>query len=254
MILTCDSQNSPSRALLALRPFSALRRDCRKRSAGTSLIATMRFKDLTGKIFGKLSVIEFKGRLPDQASLFLVKCSCGKSKIMRGKVIQAAKSCGCMHGKHFRTHGQASINGRGQTPEYKSWTGMKGRCLNSKNKKYKNYGGRGIGICKRWLKFENFFEDMGKKPSAEYSIGRIDNDGDYKPSNCRWETPFQQSNNKTNSIIIKFKEESKSLSQWAILLGIRRATLFSRIEDGWSAEDAISKPVRKKKTKHENKF
>jgi hypothetical protein len=81
------------------------------------------------------------------------------------------------------------------TPTHKSWRAMKDRCLNKNSAPYKDYGGRGIKICKRWIKFENFYKDMGKKPD-KLTLGRIDNNSDYKPSNCRWETRLQQSRNR----------------------------------------------------------
>ena len=87
-------------------------------------------------------------------------------------------------------HGQAK-NGQ-RTPEYKSWKHMKQRCQNPTRKQYKNYGGRGIKVCKRWQDFRNFFADMGKKPGPEYSIDRIDNNGNYEPGNCKWSTPHEQ--------------------------------------------------------------
>lgn len=86
-------------------------------------------------------------------------------------------------------------HGNWRTPEYRSWEGMKQRCLNKNAKGYKNYGGRGIKVCGRWMEFKNFLEDMGKKPKGKHSIDRINNEGNYEPLNCRWATDIEQASN-----------------------------------------------------------
>ena len=89
-----------------------------------------------------------------------------------------------------------------QTPEYTAWRNMKARCYKKSNKDFKNYGGRGICVCDEWLNsYQTFLKDMGRRPSSEHSIDRIDNDGDYKPSNCRWATHTEQNRNKGTSIV-----------------------------------------------------
>lgn len=104
--------------------------------------------------------------------------------------------------------------------EYKAWAGIKTRCLNSKNKVYKYYGGRGITVCERWLKFENFLADMGLKPSAQHSIDRIDNNGNYEPSNCRWATDKEQTRNRRSNIIVEHEGVAMCMADAAELSGV----------------------------------
>lgn len=126
---------------------------------------------------------------------------------------------------------------------------MLSRCRNPKHVGYKYYGGRGIKVCERWLKFENFLADMGERPLG-LMIDRIDNDGDYDKSNCRWVTAIEQLNNRRGVHQLMFRGETKSISQWAKHIGIHTATLFWRIRK-WPLEQALTKPVRRKQ-KREN--
>lgn len=123
--------------------------------------------------------------------MYLFKCECGNDKVATAINVRAnrVKSCGCLSKKH----------GKCGTEIYSVWTGMKSRCYYEKNENYINYGARGIKVCERWKSsFINFYEDMGDKPSAKHQLDRIDNDGDYDPSNCRWVTPSENCLNRRN--------------------------------------------------------
>lgn len=128
------------------------------------------------------------------------------------------------------------------TPEYWAWRDMKKRCLLANNKYFHNYGGRGIRVCKRWLKsFDLFMDDMGEKPTAKHSLDRINNDGDYKPSNCRWATKLEQDNNRRTNVWIEHNGVTKNYRQWALYYGIRPDKLRYYILKGLPLLEAVSK-------------
>jgi len=147
-------------------------------------------------------------------------------------------------------HGHA-IRGK-KSPTYGSWLHMVQRVKNKKEKRYYDYGGRGIQVCDRWLKFENFLADMGERPKDK-SIDRVDNNGHYEPSNCRWATRKEQADNKRNTIFIEYDGKLKTINQWAVELKIEPDTLRCRIKRGWTAKRAIETPLNvKRKTKRGN--
>ena len=131
-------------------------------------------------------------------------------------------------------------------PEYKSWSGMKERCFNPNHKNYSDYGGRGIGVCDRWLNFKNFFADMGSRPTAEHSLDRINNDGDYCPDNCRWATKKEQANNRRNRVdskLITVGCVSLTIPQWTKEMSFERHVISERLKAGWSEFDAVMTPI-----------
>lgn len=142
-------------------------------------------------------------------------------------------SCGCRQKEVARaqaTHGSSRVGKR--TPEYNAWVSMKQRCINPNNPRYKNYGGRGITVCKRWFNsFPNFLKDMGEKPDG-LSIDRINNDKNYCKSNCRWANAKDQGLNTTTVILITKEGITDSILGWATRLGVGRTALYKQYHEG----------------------
>jgi hypothetical protein len=136
-------------------------------------------------------------------------------------------------------------HGYRHTPTYQTWIDMRRRCVNPRHRFYPNYGGRGIAVCHEWAtSFEAFLRDMGEKPAGK-SLDRIDNDGNYEPGNCRWATQAEQSRNRSQSIRLTLDGQTKVLKDWARDIGMHASTLRERLVRGWSAERALTEPVRK---------
>ena len=154
-----------------------------------------RCKDLTGQRFGRLVALRPAGRDKYHAVLWECQCDCGKKCIVRGSSLSDghSRSCGCLHKEEAAN--QKRTHGMSRSRTYISWEGMIRRCENPKATGFELYGGRGISVCERWHKFENFYEDMGERPLGK-TIDRSDNEGNYEPGNCKWSTPHEQNMNK----------------------------------------------------------
>jgi hypothetical protein len=211
--------------------------------------------DLTGMRFGRLVVLGATGERGHRGWVWRCLCDCGNeslvitTKLRRG----TTRSCGCGRGFHGpvseeqRTHLREihTVHGRHGTPIYHKWGSMRARCENPQNRGYKDYGGRGIRVCERWQTFENFYADMGDPPPG-MSLERINNDGDYEPSNCRWATMSQQNRNKRGNRLLTDEGRTQCLTAWAEEVGICVPTLHCRLSHGWSVHRALRTPLRGK--------
>lgn len=206
-------------------------------------------EDLTGREFGRLSVIEFSHVDIRGIGHWLCACICGQSRVAASNHLRSGhtKSCGCYRrelvSKKNTSHGKSTY------PEYSVWRGMLRRCTDRNDAYYSYYGGRGITVCHEWLSFEQFYVDMGPRPSKDHSIDRIDNDGNSCKENCRWVTLKEQQNNRRSNRMLTCNGKTRTLTQWADELGISRDTLKQRLERGWSDEDTLTIPVKSRNRK-----
>lgn len=201
-------------------------------------------EDNVGKKFGKIytkEIVRGKGQRPK----YLCVCDCGKEKLIDvSSVKRGADSCGCFTSQKITNSNR--VHGMSRTKIHSIWKAMKQRCLNPKNQRYKDYGGRGISICNSWLDFQNFYKDVGDYPER-MSLDRIDNNKGYSPENCRWATYTQNANNTRKSTSVEYRGETKTLSEWCTLLGLNRTAMATRLSYKWDVERMFNTPVKKYK-------
>jgi hypothetical protein len=212
-----------------------------------------KFVDLTGMKFGRLTVLRQSGYCKNgkkKQSQWECICDCGKivnkpvSSIKQGKT----KSCGCLFGDvmkaTFVKHGETG------TRLYEIWSHMRRRCLRPSDPAYKNYGGRGIAACKEWDDYTVFREwALSHGYADNLTIDRKDNDGNYEPSNCKWSTMKEQSNNRRSNHLLTLGGITKNINQWSESIGIGRTVIKGRINNyGWSAEKTLMKPIKGRHT------
>lgn len=201
----------------------------------------MKASDLTGQRFGRLMVIKRNGSDKFGNSAWLCKCECGNEKTVSSVGLKqgSTQSCGCLRleGSNNRKHGKS--NNR----LYRIYANMKDRCYRPKHNRYKHYGAKGIIVCEEWLNdFQAFYDwAMANGYADNLSIDRIDNNGNYEPSNCRWATVEEQANNKSNNVRLEFKGRELTMAQWEKEIGLKRGELWRRIyEYHWTIEKALS--------------
>jgi hypothetical protein len=201
---------------------------------------------MLGRRFGRVVVREAREYDPQRRDLYLCACDCGTATVLQGKYLRRGmiRSCGCLTRKGNNLRHGATVVGAEYRTTYTSWAGMKGRCLNPRNHKWPLYGGRGIRICDQWRdSFEAFLRDVGPKPSAGYSIDRIDVDGHYEPGNVRWATGSMQSRNKRVTLRLEMGGETLALSDWADRYHVTADLIRLRLRRGWAVAMAITTPV-----------
>lgn len=194
-------------------------------------------KDITNQKFNRLTVLH----RAERTSFWICQCECGNIIEVASKKLKNGhtKSCGCYNTDRITTHGMAG------TPEYNSWQDMKDRCLNPNNRRFEHYGGRGITVCDEWKdSFETFYADMGPRPE-EHSLDRIDVNGNYEASNCRWADNATQARNTTQNVIITFDGITLCQQDWADKIGISYSGLRKRLSK-MTIEEALSKPLSQK--------
>lgn len=171
------------------------------------------------------------------------RCDCGKVFSMQCRSENGTKSCGCyakeVARKLLTGNQNRTKHGLSNSATHKSWSGMKARCQNQNHREYPRYGGRGITVCESWILFENFLKDMGECPEG-CSIDRIDNDGNYEPSNCRWATDKEQARNRRSSRLLTVDGVTKTVAEWSEHENATKATnIYRRLDLGWSDAEAV---------------
>ncbi len=199
-------------------------------------MGSVAFADLTGQRFGLQTVTRYLGKDPRHQRQWECLCDCGKIVVRRTNVLKRTRSCGCLRGtpSHRKSH----------TPVFIAWANMIQRTTHAAKPCYRNYSGRGIQVCERWRTFANFYADMGEHPGPEFTLERIDVNGDYEPGNACWATWTDQARNKRNSRLVPFNGALRPLFEVAAALGIHPRTLSGRLDRGWSVERALTTPLK----------
>lgn len=206
-----------------------------------------KFIDMTGKKFGKWTVLSLAEPIKDKRGYNVhrwnCRCECGVEKCVIGTTLRNGRSssCGCDVGQRsdtarrlFTTHSES------KSRLYKIWAGMRKRCYNKNSSNYSNYGARGITVCAEWNDSYEAFRDWSIENgyADNLSIDRIDVDGNYEPCNCRWVTGDVQANNRRNTVYYTYEGQTKSLAEWARLLGLSYKALHKRIKSGKGFPDS----------------
>lgn len=213
------------------------------------------FIDRTGAEYTRARVLEYRGQVGHSVHQWLVLCDpklggCGKEWIVRGGNLASGKikSCGCLRNERRIKHGKYG------TRAYQAWLGMIQRCYTPTTKAFKNYGGRGITVCDEWRhNAAAFLTWAGEHPLPGETIDRIDSNGHYSESNCRWADRTVQNNNTSRNRRVTSNGKTQTLTQWAHELGVHPNRFFSRLRRGWTIEELLSPEIWAHKRHHNAK-
>lgn len=218
----------------------------------------MKTIDISNKKFGKLLAVKRCTNMSGKTA-WECKCDCGNITFVTTSNLTCnrIRSCGCLKIKQLLD--RSTTHNQRHTVLYSVWRGLRQRCNNPKHASYHNYGGRGITVCEEWDKsFQAFYDwsyangystENQKDEKLKLTIDRIDNNGNYEPSNCRWVDRKTQTRNMRTTRFITFNGQNKSVSEWCEIYGIKLQTFNTRIRNGWSIEEALTKPLGSKKSK-----
>lgn len=214
----------------------------------------MRFINLIGKKFGRLSVMKRTENSKDNKPTWLCKCDCGneKRKVRSSSLVRGlVKSCGCLRSEKNKLN--PIKHNLSKSYVYRVWASMIQRCKDINSTHYACYGGRGIIVCDRWDKskggsFKNFYQDVGDPPTEKHTLDRINNNGNYTTNNWRWATRKEQSRNRRDNRLYTFNKKTQCSKDWAREYRIKYNTLLYRLNKGMSIQEALTTPVRKRKT------
>jgi hypothetical protein len=216
-----------------------------------------RFQDLTGQRFGRLVVLGWAGHSKPNAA-WVCRCDCGGEKLALSHNLKSlrTRSCGCLNLENLSNSGSADFCARDTKmhPEHKVWGQMIRRCHNPTERRFADYGGRGISVCDRWRYGENgthgfmcFMTDMGSRPSPKHTIDRVNNNLGYSPDNCEWRTRTEQVRNRRNTIMIVYQDREMSLAEACEIAGVPLRVASSRLRNGMAADLVLSQPIKKQR-------
>lgn len=214
-----------------------------------------RSKDLVGQRFGRLIVLRFHGHNKHSRAVWWCRCDCATEKAILGahmtRTTDPVLSCGCWRREMptiYKSKPGRKTGGK-RSPEYTAWAGAKDRCYRKGNKRYSDYGGRGIVMCDEWKgSFDRFLLDMGPRPGPQFSLERENVNGPYAAWNCVWALPIEQGNNTRRNHPLTFQGRTMNLSQWAREKGWKPGVILLRLKRGMSVEDALTIPLRQQGT------